>query len=362
MPHFFRNFVLCITVLATLDFVHFAHAEEKLSKPTETSVSPVPQDAQKLSVEEVRAILNSIDPYLPKQTLSGEIDLFGSTSMDALVHGWANGFKNFYPDAKIVISAEGSETVFDRLAKNPTSIGMLSRPVTSQDIDRLKSLGLKRPIAIYVARDAMGVYVHKSNPLKSITYPQLVSLFCNSDKSTEVTWGSVAVDGELTEKPVQIIGRDQNSGTQKYIEDFLFHTHNMRKHTKNLESNAEVISAIAENPQGIGIADFKHTNPSVKRLGLMDNNVVHDGDEHEILLGKYPMIRPLTLVVDLGQNSEKVAANKEFIRYALSQTGQTQDILAGFFPFDPPTLRNELSKLIEENSPQVTDSESKKAE
>ncbi|WDI43822.1 substrate-binding domain-containing protein [Bremerella sp. P1] len=362
MPQFFRDLVLFFAVFAIFGVFQIARAEEQPSTPPASPMEIPPAENNKLSVEEVRAILNSIDPYLPGKEISGEIDLFGSTTMDALVHGWATGFTKFHPEANIVISAEGSETVFDRLSKNPTSIGMLSRPVTPQDLDKLKSMGLKRPVAIYVARDAMGVYVHKSNPLESITYPQLVSLFCRGDASNEPTWSTVAVEGDLADKPVQIIGRDKNSGTQRYIEDFLFHTHNMRKHAQNVGANAEVISAIAENPQGIGIADLKHTNPSVKRLGLEDKHVIHDGDEHEVLLGQYPMIRPLTLVMDLGQNKDKVAANKEFIRYALAQTGQTQDILAGFFPFDPPTLRNELSKLIEEDSPPVTDAELKKAE
>lgn len=59
----------------------------------------------------------------------------------------------------------------------------------------------------------------------------------------------------------------------------------------------------------------------------------------------YPLIRPLTLVLDVAQDDEKGMAAREFVEYALHQAGQGQAILAGFFPFDPPTLRGEMAKL-----------------
>ena len=101
--------------------------------------SAVAQQANEdISVQEIRTLLDSIHPYLPSHEVKSEIDLFGATSMDSMAHGWAVGFKKFHPDSNIVISAEGSETVFDRIAKNPSSIAMVSRPVSDEDLKRLK--------------------------------------------------------------------------------------------------------------------------------------------------------------------------------------------------------------------------------
>ena len=141
------------------------------------------------SVQELRAVLQSISPYLPVAKVDSEIDVFGSTSMDSLAHGWANGIKRYHPDA------EGSETVFDRMAKNPASVGRLSRPVTDLDLAELKRRGLKRPVAVMIAREALGVYVHESNPLESISYPELISLFCGDTKSESSTWSQIGVGG-----------------------------------------------------------------------------------------------------------------------------------------------------------------------
>ena len=44
------------------------------------------------SVEQLTAMLQAIDPYRPTEITKETIEVFGSSSMDALAHGWATGF------------------------------------------------------------------------------------------------------------------------------------------------------------------------------------------------------------------------------------------------------------------------------
>jgi phosphate transport system substrate-binding protein len=303
--------------------------------------SPEPDAA----VEELRAVLKSIHPYLPDSEISSEIDIFGSTSMDSLAHGWAIGFKKFHPQANVVISAEGSETTFDRLAKNPGSIGMLSRPVTEADLVELKKRGLKQPVAVMVGRDALGVFVQADNPLKSISYGELVGLFCSDNAAEEVTWGSIGLTGEFADNPVVLIGRDSKSGTRAFLKNFVFRGNTMRATNISADSNTKLIAELEKNPHAIAISELKCGNHGARLLKLRANKSMIPSDDHSVLVGKYPLTRPLTLVLDVGQQAEQTAATREFVRYALSHAGQMQTILAGFFPFDPPTLRAELLKV-----------------
>ncbi len=302
------------------------------------------------SVEELRAVLKSIHPYLPAGEIKTEIDVFGSTSMDSLAHGCAVGFKKFHPEATVVISAEGSESTFDRLAKNPSSIGMLSRPVTEADLAELKNRGLKQPVAVMIARDALGVFVHESNPLESVSYSQLIELFCSAGESEKLTWGAVGVTGELADSSVALIGRDSKSGTRVFVEKFIFRGKPMRAATTTADSNAKLIAELEKNPLAIAISDLKCGSHGARLLQLRADKVMIPSDDHSILVGKYPLTRPLTLVLDVGQKGEKAEASREFVRYALSHAGQMQAILSGFYPFDPPTLRAELLKVDSENA------------
>lgn len=321
--------------------------------PRATQLPATAQDAPQtdgggeLSVEEIRALLRAINPYLPQQKITTEVDLFGSTSMDAMAHNWATAFKRFHPEATVTISAKGTESVFEELGKKPGSIGMMSRPVSPEDLDRLKSLGLKNPVAVQVARDALGVYVNESNPLTVISYPQLVQLFCQADNNDPVTWGRVGVTGPLADQPVHVVGRPKSSGTRTFIDKYLFHKHQLRAMEQELSSNAEAIEAVSQNPQAITIGELKISKQGVRRLKLRDNDEILDADDHQVLLGRYPITRPMTLVFDLG-NAETAGVNCEFIRFTLSREGQTKAILAGLFPYDPPTLRAQMAKLEQE--------------
>jgi phosphate transport system substrate-binding protein len=329
-----------------------------LAAPLLASLSCPAQDAeQQVSVQEIRQVLDSIDPYLPRGEQSGEVDLFGSTSMDVYAHGLAIGFAKFHPQAKVVISAAGSETVFERLAQNPSGIGMLSRPVTDEDLDQLKKLGLQNPAAVMVCREALAVFVHESNPLETITSQQMMTLFClpeEGEKKSEdqqLTWAALGITGELAEQPVDVITRDVKSGTHTFAERFLFRGHKLRPAKQTFTSNAEVTKAIEQNPLAVAICGLKCGAHSAKALDLRQSTTIYPSDDHSVLLGQYPLTRPMTMVLDLGQTSTEAQAAREFVRYALGQAGQSQAILSGFFPFDPPTLRGEMLKLGSDAQP-----------
>ncbi len=54
---------------------------------------------------------------------------------------------------------------------------MVSRPIAADELAQLKALGLKNPVALEVAKEALGVFVHQSNPVQSITGDQLRAVF-----------------------------------------------------------------------------------------------------------------------------------------------------------------------------------------
>jgi phosphate transport system substrate-binding protein len=330
------RFVMALILLASLFAAPRVRAQDK---------------ALDVSVEEMRAVLESIDPYLPQAEVAGEVDVFGSTSMDTMAHGWAIGFKKFHPKAKIVISAEGSETVFARLAKNPASVGMVSRPLTQEELAKLKEIGLKNPVALMVAREALGVFVHKDNPLDAVSYEDLIKLFCKSDESEDPTWAVIGLGEAYAKEPIDVVGRDAGSGTDRFLEQFLFRNRSLRKSASTAESNTKAIAEVEKNPYAVTIGGLKAGSHDARALHLRQGETVIPSTDHAILVGNYPLTRPLTLILDLGQTGDQVQASREFARYAISQAGQAQAILAGFFPFDPPTLRAEQAKLTEANQP-----------
>lgn len=305
----------------------------------------VAQDPASASVEQVRSMLDAIDPYRPEGDATGTIAIFGSTSMDALAHSWAGGFKQFHTNVKVEISAAGTEAAFDRLTKAPSGVAMLSRPVTDVELEELKKKGLKNPVAFVVAREALGVFVHGGNPVESISGEQLRTIFAPDASNKLLTWSFLGATGKLASEPIKIIARTPSSGTQMFLKDFVFRSLDLRQAVVEFDSNAEVVSEIGKNPDSIGICGLKCGATSAKALRLSVGASVVPSDDHAVLSGQYPLTRPLTLVVDIGQVSPAAKASQEYVRFALCQAGQTQTVLAGFYPIDLPLLRAEMQKL-----------------
>ena len=196
-----------------------------------------------------------------------------------------------------------------------------------------------------VAREALGVFVNRENPIDAIDYRTLVSLACGNDDQAELTWGVAGLSGKFEKEPVVIVGRDAKSGTRAFLRDYVFRGLPIRETDKQAESNFEVVSEITKNPFAAGISSLRCGNHGAKLLHLKSNGVVIPSDEHSILVGNYPLIQPLCLIFDMGQRGEAAIAAREFALYALSQAGQTDAILAGYFPFDPPSLRGQVERI-----------------
>ncbi len=119
----------------------------------------------------------------------------------------------------------------------------------------------------------------------------------------------------------------------------------MRDCEKQFPSNAQVLEAVGIDPNAIAICGMRSTGDNVKMLHLWHNGIRIASDDLSVMTGKYPFTRPLTLVVDMGQDSSQAKAAQEFLRFSLCRAGQTQTILVGYFPVDLPLLRAGIEKL-----------------
>lgn len=295
--------------------------------------------------EEFQAKMNSIDPYQPNVQVKGTVKVFGSTSMDAMAHAWGTNFKKFHQNAKVEIYGSGSETTFETLLKNPTGVAMLSRPVSEQEIAELQKKGLKKPVAFTVAREALGVFVHPKNPVKTISGEQLRLVFTDAAKGQKVTWGMLGATGEWANKEVRVISRSATSGTQRYLRDFVFAGANMREGVSQHVSNAEVMKVIQTDELAIGICGLGCKHDMVNSLQLVAGEKAIPSDDYTILTNQYPLTRSLVLLIDMGQTGAGAIEAQEFVHYALCRTAQLHTVIASFYPVDPPLLRASLQKL-----------------
>lgn len=328
-----------VTTLVAMQPVLFFALPPLRSAPPETAATAIGSD------EALGAMLQRIDAYRPTSEAIAQIRVFGSSSMDALAHGWAGEFRKFHKKADIKIHGANAEEAFRQLVEAPSSIAMLTRPVREDELNDLKARGLIKPVAFTVAREALSVFVHSSNPVNSISGQQLRAVFTTDPQAPNPAWNLVGATGEWASQPISLVSRTERCGTQKYLREFVFHSATMRDCPSTHTSNADVLKAVGADPRSIAICGMRSEGKNVKTLQLVAGDRVVPSDDYAVLSGQYPLTRPLTLVVDMGQTGAEAIASQEFVRFSLCRRGQTEAVLVGFFPVDLPLLRASLVKL-----------------
>lgn len=169
----------------------------------------------------------AVDPALPTYEktsgVSGNLSSVGSDSLANLMTLWAEEFKKNYPNVNIQIQAAGSSTAPPALTEGTANMGPMSRPMKDSEIQAFEEKYGYKPTAVPVAIDALAVFVHKDNPIKSLSIEQVDAIFsstrlCGYDKDIK-TWGDLGLTGEWANRPLQLFGRNSVSGTYGYFKE-----------------------------------------------------------------------------------------------------------------------------------------------
>lgn len=272
----------------------------------------------------------------------------GSTTMSELGHQWVHRLRQMHPDIEIISSAEGSEIGLEKLAADPTLLVGVSRPVDEEDLKRLLAGKCKEPIAVLVGLEAMAVFVHKSNPIESVSPAIIRSIFAQQADGTPQAklWRDVGVEGELATSTITVHERGQNSGSEAFISKVLLSGAKMVPTAKPCETNSAVCAAIAADPSGIGFGDLRYEHPDVRRVPLQVQGQIIQATDGSVLSGTYPLMRPLLLVMDKSQLGKDARLRESVLRFILSRNGQAEVIKAGFFPLDPGYNHHQLNELF----------------
>ena len=152
------------------------------------------------------ASATELPTYQKVSGVSGNLSSVGSDTLANLMTLWAEEFKRIYPNVNIQIQAAGSSTAPPALTEGTSSIGPMSRKMKSKEIAMFEKRYGYKPTAIGVALDALAVYVHKDNPLKGLTIPQVDAMFSSTRKcgakNDISTWGDAGLTGGLANKSI----------------------------------------------------------------------------------------------------------------------------------------------------------------
>jgi phosphate transport system substrate-binding protein len=227
----------------------------------------------------------------------------------------------------------------------------MSRTMKEAEIDAFEKKHGYKPTAVRVAIDALAVYVHKDNPLDKLTLPQVDAIFSKGRqggaKEDIATWGQLGLTGDWAKRPISLYGRNSASGTYVYFKEHALYKGDYKNTVKEQPGSAAVVNGVTEDMAGIGYSGIGYRTSGVKPLSIAskDGGEYITTDPENVYSGKYPIARFLYVYVNKAPNKPLDPLVNEFLRFVLSQEGQTIVVKDGYLPLTAKMLADDLGKL-----------------
>lgn len=250
----------------------------------------------------------------------GTLSVKGSDTMVILAQRWAEGFMAGHEGSTIQVSGGGSGTGIASLLGGTADIANASRPMNDRERASLSSDRHVEAVETRVALDALAVYVHRDNPVASLTMEQLAAVY----RGQTTNWSELGGP----DRPIVLYSRENNSGTYAYFKEHVLGGADFATTAQTLPGTAAVINAVSRDVGGIGYGGIGYAE-GIRTVPIAgaDGTIVEPTLENATS-GRYPLSRHLFMYT-AGPPTGLAA---EFVSFVTSPEGQRLVAEAGFYP------------------------------
>ena len=288
--------------------------------------------------------------YKKKAGVSGSLTSVGSDTLAGIMTLWVEAFQRLYPSVNGQVQASGSSTAPPALVEQTAQFGPMSRPMRTREIEAFQRQHGYLPTELKVAIDAIGIFVHRDNPIKGLNFKQLDSIFsatlrCGATESI-VTWSQLGLEDDWAKSSMQLFGRNSVSGTYGYFKKNALCGGDFRDNVNEQPGSASVVQSVASAINTIGYSGIGHQMSMVKLLPIARSGSDYvKATQENIGSGKYPLSRYLYIYLNKAPSQPLSPIEREFIRFIYSQQGQSLVSKEGYVPISARIAQSELKKV-----------------
>jgi len=296
-------------------------------------------------------VAEGLPEYQRVSGVAGNLSSVGSDTLANLMTLWTEAFKREYPNVNIQVQAAGSSTAPPALTEGTANFGPMSRAMKDKEIEAFETRYGYKPTGIRVAIDALAVYVHKDNPLQSLTIEQVDAVFSVTRRcgaAADVSnWGQLGLSGSWTTRPIQLYGRNSVSGTYGYFKEVALCGGDFKNTVNEQPGSASVVQAVTTSLNGVGYSGIGYRTSGVRALPLATapGEPAIEPTAETAISGEYPLARYLYVYVNKKPGQPLPPLETEFLTLVLSKSGQEVVVKDGYVPMPARLVTRELRKL-----------------
>ncbi|GAB0057677.1 Phosphate-binding protein PstS [Candidatus Magnetaquicoccaceae bacterium FCR-1] len=256
----------------------------------------------------------------------------GSDTLVNVAQAWAEAYQKIKPEVAVAVTGGGSGTGIAAMINGTVDLANSSRAMKDKEINEAKKNGII-PIEHLVGYDALAIFVHKDNPMKSITVKQLADIYGDDGPATKWSDLGLKVPGCKGDKII-VVSRQNNSGTYVYFQEaVLGEKRDFRLGTKDMHGSKDVVDLVEKTPCAIGYSGLAYDSPHVKKppVAKDDKSTPVEANMDNAVARTYPIARPLFMYTK-GEPAGDVKAYLDWIK---SDEGQCIIMDKGYAPVRP---------------------------
>lgn len=253
----------------------------------------------------------------------------GSDTMVNIAQAWAEEYHHKHPEVSIQVLGGGSGVGIANLIAGNCDMANSSRKMSEKELAEARARQHRDPVEHIVGHDALGVYVHPSNPLDEITLEQLAEIY--GEGGTITRWSQLVAWPEGRNDRIVRIGRQNSSGTYEFFRSaILGKKRDFALGSVDANGSKDVVALVARTPLAIGYSGMGYQTPEVKMLRVSPGRgkPAVAPTAANALSGLYPITRPLQIYT-LGPPQGAVG---EYLQWIYSEEGQRVVEALGYVP------------------------------
>lgn len=287
--------------------------------------------------------------YVKSETISGTLRFVGSSTVAQLIDLWSAALAVHQPALQTDVSSPGSGAALPALLSGSCDIAPMSRPMTAAELKQFNDKFGYDITRVVVAIDALAVFVHKDNPVQSLSLTQLDSIFSatrNRGGPPATTWGHVGLSAEWASRPIRAFGLGDSAGGYMLFRELVLDGGTYTSSLKVEPGSSSIVNAVGAYKEGIGFSSQFFKTSRTRMVPLIgQDGLPHAPDELSCESGEYPLARQLYLYINQKPGQPVPDATAEFISFVLSRQGQESVVAQNMFAISPQLAREQLAAL-----------------
>ena len=254
----------------------------------------------------------------------------GSDTMLEVAQRWAEEFRKVKPEVGVSVTGGGSSVGVAGIINGTVDIANCSRKFTEDEIK--DAVAQKHePVEHHVGYDGIAIFVHKDNPIESLTLEQIKQIYV--DGGTISKWSQLGVTMPADRDEIVRISRQANSGTYEYFKEAVLggKKANFRLGSLDMNGSKDVVDNVAKTVSAVGYSGLSYGKGAPVRMvpvkKAADQPAVMPTID-TVLDKSYPISRPLFMYT-IGAAKD---ATKDYLTWILSDAGQRVLLELGYPP------------------------------